>query len=97
MVRLSDINFLAMLLSGCALLEMLVLTNLDTNNYGLMHEIGKLDRLLTAVVPPSQLPVKALSNVTFLSLQSIWSSGARHAMWLPDADNIPTFDNLTRL
>ncbi|KAI9112717.1 hypothetical protein K1719_016220 [Acacia pycnantha] len=96
-VRLPDIDFLAMLLSGCALLEMLVLTNLKMNNYGPMQEIKRLNRLVAADVPPTLVPVKALSNVTFLSLQDIWSSGRKHAMWSPDADHIPTFDNLTHL
>ncbi|KAK4267946.1 hypothetical protein QN277_024664 [Acacia crassicarpa] len=97
-VRLPDINCLAMLLSGCALLEMLVLTDLDVNNYGPTQEIGKLNHLVTAVVPPSLVPLEALSNVTFLSLQSIWSPGVTmHAIWSPDADNIPTFYNLTHL
>ncbi|KAI9094519.1 hypothetical protein K1719_026639 [Acacia pycnantha] len=113
MVRLQDINFLAMLLSGCALLEMLVLTELNTNTYGPMQEIKRLNHLVAADVPPSLVPVKALSNVTFLRLQEIWSPGGKHVlwspdapiiaifgkhtMWLPDADNIATFDNLTHL
>ncbi|KAI9094514.1 hypothetical protein K1719_026634 [Acacia pycnantha] len=98
MVRIPDINFLAMLLSGCALLETLVLGYLDvTNNFGPMQEIKKLNRLVAAFVPPSPVPVKALSNVTFLRLQQMWSPGGKHAMWSPDADNFPTFDNLTHL
>ncbi|KAI9112785.1 hypothetical protein K1719_016288 [Acacia pycnantha] len=68
-VTLPDINCLAMLLSGCAFLEMLVLTDLDMNNYGPTQETRKLNRLVTAIVPPSLVPLEALSNVTFLSLQ----------------------------
>ncbi|KAI9112756.1 hypothetical protein K1719_016259 [Acacia pycnantha] len=97
LVRLQDINFLAMLLSGCALLEMLVLTELNSNNYDPMQEIKRLNRLVAADVPPSLVPLKALSNVTFLRLQEVWSPGGNHAMWSPDADNIATFDNLTHL
>ncbi|KAK4268045.1 hypothetical protein QN277_024750 [Acacia crassicarpa] len=69
MVRLPDINFLPMLLSGCALLEMLVLTELDNNHYGPMQEIKRLNCLVATDVPASLVPVKVLSNVTFLRLQ----------------------------
>ncbi|KAI9112712.1 hypothetical protein K1719_016215 [Acacia pycnantha] len=96
-VRLPDINCLAMLLSGCALLEMLVLARLGMNNNGLMQEIIKPNRLVTASHCSSLSGAFGSCLMSFL-MQSMWSPSATlHAIWSPDVDNIPMFDNLTHL
>ncbi|XP_028806287.1 F-box/FBD/LRR-repeat protein At1g16930-like [Neltuma alba] len=95
-VRCADLNCVAVLVSGCPILETLVFKSLDTKHYGPMLDVGKLDHLVAARVPPSLLPWKALANVRFLSLRSTWIPGAMHAAWSPAGD-IPTLYNLTYL
>ncbi|XP_028806308.1 putative FBD-associated F-box protein At3g50710 [Neltuma alba] len=84
-----DYRSLEMLLSSSPLLKDLVLKIL----YGNLNRplnIGRLNHLVTAEVPQCLLPLKVLSNVSFLRL-----------CWTPDlwsfSDDMPTFHNLTHL
>ncbi|XP_028806309.1 putative FBD-associated F-box protein At5g56410 [Neltuma alba] len=88
-VNFSDVRSLEMLLSSCPLLKDLVLKNLY-GNLNLPLNIGGLNHMVTAEVPQCLLPLKVLSNVTFLRLY-----------WTPDmwsfTDDVPMFHNLTHL
>ena len=66
-INFSDCQSFGMLLSACSSLKHLVLKE----SYGLFNwplDVGRFNYLVTADVPKSLLPLKVISNVTFLRL-----------------------------
>ncbi|KAI9108062.1 hypothetical protein K1719_020935 [Acacia pycnantha] len=65
-----DLNFVEILLSGCPLLEILVLRRLGINLRDVIpNDIGKLKHLIRADIPPFSMPLtNAFSSVTSLFL-----------------------------
>ncbi|KAK4268296.1 hypothetical protein QN277_024973 [Acacia crassicarpa] len=84
-VRFPDFRSLGILLSGCVLLRDLVIKDFYVNP---PLDIGGLNHLVTAEVPQTLIPLRVLSNVTFLRVDMCSS------MLDPD---IPMFYNLTYL
>ncbi|KAI9108007.1 hypothetical protein K1719_020880 [Acacia pycnantha] len=86
-VRFPDSRSLGILLSGCVLLRDLVIKSYYVDDPPPL-DIGGLNHLVTATVPEILIPLRVLSNVTFLRLYT-----CNHILG-PD---IPTFYNLTHL
>ncbi|XP_054784861.1 F-box/FBD/LRR-repeat protein At4g26340-like [Prosopis cineraria] len=90
-VQFHGFKCVAMLLSGCPLLESLSLSLVGMDMHASVLAavgIASLKHLSSAAFPPFMMTLKAFSNVKFLSLcQDVWS---------PSQD-IPMYFNLTRL
>ncbi|KAK4268298.1 hypothetical protein QN277_024974 [Acacia crassicarpa] len=87
LVKFPDFRSLGILLSGCVLLRDLVIRSLQVDGYSPL-DIGGLNHLVTAELPHSLIPLRVLSNVTFLRL---------HTYNFTLGPDIPTFYNLTYL
>ncbi|XP_028806311.1 F-box/LRR-repeat protein 13-like [Neltuma alba] len=88
-VKFPDFGSLGMVLSACALLKELVLKISLVGDCPTL-DIGRLNHLVSAEVPQSLLPLKVISNVTFLRLY-------RPRVKWPFNEDIPMFHNLIHL
>ena len=66
-IKFSDCQSFGMLLSACSSLKHMVLKDLHGYINGPL-DIGRFNSLVTADVPKSLLPLKVISNVTFLRI-----------------------------
>ncbi|KAK4285295.1 hypothetical protein QN277_002012 [Acacia crassicarpa] len=89
-VKFPDVRSLGMLLSACALLKHLAITDLH-GKFNCSLDIGRLNHLVTADVPQFVLPLKVFSNATFLRFH------LHHWLLVKVTSDIPTFYNLTHL
>ncbi|XP_054782507.1 F-box/FBD/LRR-repeat protein At4g26340-like isoform X1 [Prosopis cineraria] len=90
--KFHDFKLVAMLLSGCPLLESLSLSFKCRGmpaNVAAAVDVADLKHLASATFGPFMMNLKAFSNVKFLSLCETF--------WIPSQDHMPTYDNLTRL
>ncbi|XP_028806312.1 F-box/LRR-repeat protein 13-like [Neltuma alba] len=92
-VKFPDFRSLGMVLSACALLKELVLKISDVGDCPTL-DIGGLNHLVSAEVPQTLLPLKVISNVTFLRL--FQPQDSEQVKW-PFNEDIPMFHNLIHL